>query len=56
MAAQSPGPVAGLVRTTVQDAFLSGMSAGCLTAAGVCLAGALLVLAALPAYAVRRDA
>ena len=32
VAAQSPGPAAGAVRATVSDAFLSGMSAGCLTA------------------------
>lgn len=56
VAAQSPGPVAGLVRSTVHDAFLSGMSAGCMTAAGVCLAGAIFVLAALPAHPVRSDA
>ncbi len=56
VAAQSPGPVTGLVRTTVHDAFLSGMSAGCLTAAGVCLAGALFVLAVLPSHPVRTEA
>lgn len=50
VAAQSPGSIAGAVRATVSDAFLSGMSAGCLTAAGVCLAGALFVLAVLPAH------
>lgn len=50
VAAQAPGPVAAAVRDGVNDAFLSGMSAGCLTAAGVCLAGAIFVLAALPAH------
>lgn len=50
VAAQSPGPVAGAVRATVNDAFLSGMSAGCLTAAAVCLVGAFFVLAVLPAH------
>lgn len=52
VAAQSPGSIAGAVRATVSDAFLSGMSAGCLTAAAVCLAGALFVLAVLPAHPV----
>lgn len=50
VAAQSPGSAAGAVRETVNDAFLSGMSAGCLTAAAVCLVGALFVLAVLPAH------
>ena len=50
VAAQSPGAVAGAVRDSVSDAFLSGMSAGCLTAAAVCLIGALFVLAVLPAH------
>jgi len=52
VAAQSPGILASAVRTTVSDAFLSGMSAGCLTAAAVCLAGAFFVLAVLPAHPV----
>lgn len=52
VAAHSPSSVAGAVRTTVSDAFLSGMSAGCLTAAAVCLAGAFFVLAVLPAHPV----
>ncbi|MGV1088144.1 MAG: MFS transporter [Mycobacterium sp.] len=50
VAAQSPAQIAGAVRSSVNDAFLSGMSAGCLTAAGICLAGALFVLAVLPAH------
>ena len=50
VAAQSPGPVAGAVRDSVNTAFLSGMSAGCLTATAVCVAGALFVLAFLPAH------
>lgn len=50
VAAQSPGAIAEAVRQSVNDAFLSGMSAGCLTAAGVCMAGALFVLAFLPAH------
>lgn len=50
VAAQSPAPVAGSVRAAVDTAFLSGMQAGCITAAAVCVAGALLVLTALPAY------
>jgi hypothetical protein len=50
VAAQSPAQVAGALRETVSDAFLAGMSAGCLTAAAVCVAGALFVLAVLPAH------
>ncbi len=50
VAAQSPGQIAGTVRQTVSDAFLSGMSAGCLTAAAVCLLGAFFVLAVLPSH------
>ena len=50
VAAQTPAPIADSVRTAVSDAFLSGMSAGCLTAAGVCLAGAFFVLLALPSH------
>ncbi|HTY27543.1 MAG TPA: MFS transporter, partial [Mycobacterium sp.] len=50
VAAQSPASIAGSVRTAVDNAFLSGMQAGCLTAAAVCLAGALFVLAVLPAH------
>ena len=56
VAAQSPAQIADTVRHTVSDAFLSGMSAGCLTAAGVCLAGALFVLAVLPAHPIREQA
>ncbi|MDP7704850.1 MFS transporter [Mycobacterium sp. TY815] len=52
VAGQSPASIADTVRTTVSDAFLSGMSAGCLTAAAVCLAGAFFVLAVLPAHPV----
>jgi hypothetical protein len=50
VAAQSPSAVAGLIRQTVSDAFMSGLHAGCLTASGVCLAGAFMVLAFLPAH------
>ena len=53
VAAQSPGTASGAVRDTVTEAFLSGMGAGCLTAAGICLAGAFFVLAVLPAHPVR---
>lgn len=52
VAGQSPAAIAGSVRVAVSDAFLSGMTAGCLTAAAVCLAGALFVLAVLPAHPV----
>lgn len=55
VAAQSPGAIADAVRQTVNDAFLSGMSAGCLTATAVCVAGALFVLSFLPAHPVQQD-
>ena len=38
------------MRDTVSDAFMSGLHAGCLTAAAVCLVGAFFVLAFLPAH------
>ena len=50
VAAQSPPPMAAAVRESVNEAFLSGLNAGCLTAAAICLAGALFVLAVLPAH------
>lgn len=50
VAAQAPPPIAGAVRGAVDNAFLAGMQAGCLTAAAVCVAGAVFVLAALPAH------
>ena len=55
VAAQSPAPIAGPLRDTVSDAFMSGLHAGCLTAAAVCLAGALFVLAFLPAHPTKAD-
>ncbi|MDZ4270530.1 MAG: MFS transporter [Mycobacterium sp.] len=50
VADRSPTDVAGTVRDTVSDAFMSGLQAGCLTAAAVCLVGAMFVLAFLPAH------
>ena len=50
VAAQSPPSIAGALRDTVNDAFMSGLHAGCLTAAAVCLVGAFFVLAVLPAH------
>ena len=50
VAAQSPAAISAAVRDTVSDAFMSGLHAGCLTAAAVCLVGALFVLAFLPAH------
>lgn len=50
VAAQSPPPMAAAVRESVNEAFLSGLNAGCLTAAAICLAGAIFVLAVLPAH------
>jgi EmrB/QacA subfamily drug resistance transporter len=49
VAAQSPPSVTNGLRVTVSDAFVSGLHAGCLTAAAVCLIGAFFVLAVLPA-------
>ncbi|MGD9621675.1 MAG: DHA2 family efflux MFS transporter permease subunit [Mycolicibacterium sp.] len=54
VAAQSPASIAGPLRDTVSDAFMSGLHAGCLTAAAVCLIGAFFVLAVLPAHPVKR--
>lgn len=56
VAAQAPPPVAEAMRTTVSDAFMSGLHAGCLTAAAVCLVGAFFVLAFLPAHPVKAAA
>ena len=50
VSAQAPPPIAGAVRGAVDNAFLAGLQAGCLTAAAVCLAGAVFVLAVLPAH------
>jgi hypothetical protein len=50
VAAQSPPPIAGALRDNVSDAFMSGLHAGCLTAAAVCLVGAVFVLAFLPSH------
>ena len=55
VAAQSPAPVAVALRGNVSDAFMSGLHAGCLTAAAVCLAGALFVLAFLPAHPAKAE-
>jgi EmrB/QacA subfamily drug resistance transporter len=50
VARNSPASIAGAIHDSVSDAFMSGLHAGCVTAAAVCLAGALFVLAFLPAY------
>jgi hypothetical protein len=50
VAAQAPAPAAEALRNTVSDAFMAGLHAGCLTAAAVCLVGAIFVLAFLPAH------
>ena len=55
VASQSPARVAGPLSDTVSDAFMSGLHAGCLTASAVCLAGALFVLAFLPAHPKKAD-
>ena len=52
VAARAPSPVVEVLRDNVSDAFMSGLHAGCMTAAGVCLAGAAFVLACLPAHPV----
>ena len=55
VAAQSRPRSPAALRDTVSDAFMSGLHAGCLTAAAVCLVGAFFVLAALPAHPPRRS-
>ncbi|MBJ7340375.1 MFS transporter [Mycolicibacterium sp.] len=50
VAARAPGEIAAALRNSVSDAFMSGLHAGCMTAGAVCLAGALFVLAFLPAH------
>ncbi len=50
VAANAPASLASTLRSVVSDAFMSGLHAGCLTAAAVCLAGAFFVLAVLPAH------
>lgn len=50
VAAQSPNPAGTVLRDTVSDAFMAGLHAGCMTAAGVCLVGAFFVLTFLPAH------
>lgn len=49
VAAGSPAPIAGPLHAAVVTGFLDGLRAGCLTAAGVCVVGALAVLLFLPA-------
>ena len=44
-----PGAAGPAVRTAVVDAFVDGLHAGCLTAAVVCLLGAVAVAVLLPA-------
>jgi hypothetical protein len=41
--------LAATLRAAAEDGFLAGLQAGCLVAAGVALAGAVLALALLPA-------
>ncbi len=50
VAGQAPPPFAAAVRSAVDNAFLAGLQAGCLTAAVVCVVGAVFVLAVLPAH------
>jgi EmrB/QacA subfamily drug resistance transporter len=50
VAALAPQSVAAALRDTVSAAFMSGLHAGCLTAAAICLLGAFFVLAVLPAH------
>jgi len=50
VASHFPAPVAPAMRDEVTAAFMSGLHAGCLAAAVVCLAGAIAMLAALPAH------
>lgn len=48
-----PGAMSDTLRQAVIDAFMAGLHAGCVTAAVVCAAGALLVAAYLPAHPVK---
>jgi EmrB/QacA subfamily drug resistance transporter len=50
VAARSPEAIADAVRATVSDAFMSGLHAGCVTAAAVCVAGAVFVAMFLPTH------
>ena len=49
VAAQSDASLAGAVRAAAEAGFLDGLAAGCLVAAGVALAGAVLAWKTLPA-------
>lgn len=50
IADHAPQRVAGAVRNTVSDGFITGLHAGCVTAAAICLLGAVAVLLLLPAH------
>ena len=50
VAEHATGPMSETLRQTISDAFMAGLHASCVTAAAVCAAGALLVVAWLPAH------
>jgi EmrB/QacA subfamily drug resistance transporter len=50
VADRTPAPGRAAVHEVVQGGFLNGLHAGCLTAAAVCLLGAVAVLLVLPAH------
>ena len=50
MAEMGQAGLATQLAAVAKDGFLDGMAAGCLVAAGVSLAGALLTIAFLPAH------
>ncbi|TPG35121.1 MFS transporter [Mycolicibacterium hodleri] len=53
VAARAPAsPMAEALRDNVSEAFMSGLHAGCMTAAVVCVVGAVFALAFLPAHPV----
>ena len=50
VAAHAPTGPAAAIRASVADGFLSGLHAGCLNAAIICVLGAIVVAVALPAH------
>ena len=50
VAGHAPSQVGATIKNTVSDGFVSGLHAGCLTAAAICLLGAIAVALVLPAH------
>jgi EmrB/QacA subfamily drug resistance transporter len=55
-AARVPGPAGAALHTAATNAFLHGLSVGCLVAGGVAAAGAVLAVVFLPAHPASRPA